>query len=408
MKAMKQSKSYQTVILWVLLAAIVAYLGYSIVSSLRDPLATTTAIEYEAGAGYYATGFVVRSEQLIDSEYDITILTANEGMRVAKNQAVATGYLSENAQQRQARIAELTKQISQLSYAGDYSQSIQDQAKLDAKIAADLSAFSTYLYRRDMNSIEDLSPELKGYILCSSSDEETAKTISAQLERAKNELSHLQTAAAEDTKLITAPAAGYFSTAVDGYESVLTPDLLDSITTRDYEALSPEEELPNHAGKLILGNRWYYTFLMPAGELSGLKKGDRVQIHFARNFYDRIEMRVLRVSQNEAGQRLVVLYSDYYLQNVTLLRKQSAEITYVSYKGLRVPKTAVRVNENGQSGVFVLEGATAKWKPITILRDNGESYVVELDRSRTGNLWPGDEIILGGKGLYDGKVVLGQ
>ena len=405
---MKQSKSYQNIILWILLAAIVAYLGYSIVSSLRDPLNTTTAIEYEAGAGYYATGFVVRTESLIDSEYDITTLTASEGTRVAKGQPVATGYLSENAQQRQARIAELSRQIAQLGYAGDFSQSIQDQAKLDAKIAADLSAFSTYLYRRDMNSIEDLSPELKGYILCSSSDEETAKAISAQLDRAKDELAHLQTAAEEDTKLITAPAAGYFSAAVDGYEAVLTPDRLESITTRDYEALEPEEELPNHAGKLILGNRWYFTFLMPADELSGLSKGDKVKINFARNVYDQIEMRVLRVSKNEAGQRLVVLYSDYFLQNVTLLRKQSAEVTYVSYKGLRVPKNAVRVDENGQSGVFVLEGANAKWKPITILRDNGESYVVELDRSKTGNLWPGDEIIVGAKGIYDGKVVLGQ
>ena len=73
-----------------------------------------------------------------------------------------------------------------------------------------------------------------------------------------------------------------------------------------------------------------------------------------------------------------------------------------------MPKSAVRVSEDGQSGVFILEGANAKWKPITILHDNGESYVVELDRSKTGNLWPGDEIILSEKGIYDGKVVLEQ
>ena len=56
-------------------------------------------------------------------------------------------------------------------------------------------------------------------------------------------------------------------------------------------------------------------------------------------------------------------------------------------------------------GVFVLEGSTAAWKTIHILHDNGESYVVELDKSSTDHLWPGDEIIVGARNLYDGKVV---
>ena len=93
------------------------------------------------------------------------------------------------------------------------------------------------------------------------------------------------------------------------------------------------------------------------------------------------------------------------MQNVTLLRQQSADVVFNSYQGLRVPKDAVRVEDGGQTGVYVLEGATARWKPITILHDNGESYVVELDKTSTANLWPGDEIIIHAKNLYDGKVV---
>ena len=93
------------------------------------------------------------------------------------------------------------------------------------------------------------------------------------------------------------------------------------------------------------------------------------------------------------------------MQDVTLLREQSADITFASYSGLRVPKDAVRVDEKGQPGVYVLEGASAKWKPITILHDNGESYVVKLDKTSTDNLWPGDEVIVNAKNLYDGKVV---
>ena len=43
---MKQGKSYFTVILWILLAAIAAYFGYNVVSSLYAPLMTATVTPY--------------------------------------------------------------------------------------------------------------------------------------------------------------------------------------------------------------------------------------------------------------------------------------------------------------------------------------------------------------------------
>ena len=45
---MKQGKSYFTVILWILLAAIAAYFGYHVISSLYAPLMTATVTPYEA------------------------------------------------------------------------------------------------------------------------------------------------------------------------------------------------------------------------------------------------------------------------------------------------------------------------------------------------------------------------
>ena len=94
---MKQGKSYFTVILWILLAAITAYFGYHVISSLYAPLMTTTVTPYEAGAGYYASGFVVREEELLYSQYGTTVLSCAEGAHVAANDTVATGYRSEDA-----------------------------------------------------------------------------------------------------------------------------------------------------------------------------------------------------------------------------------------------------------------------------------------------------------------------
>lgn len=401
---MKQGKSYFTVILWILLAAIAVYFGYNVVSSLYAPLMTATVTPYEAGAGYYASGFVVREEELLYSQYGTTVLNCAEGAHVAANDTVATGYRSEDAKTRQTRIDELSGQIEQLQYAWSAVSSVYDQAALDADIAGDLAQLSRYLALRDMNSVSDLSPELKGLILRRTGSDSDSGSLQARISTLQAELETLEAQSAGDTSAILAGKAGTFSAAVDGYESVLTPERLMEMTVAEFESVQPDETDANAIGRLVTSATWYYACVVPASELSGVEEGDRATLTFARDYYQPVTMRVARLGGNEAGSRLLVLSSDRALQNVTLLRQQSAEIVFTSYSGLRVPKSAVRV-ENGQTGVYILEGTLAKWKPITILHDTGESYVVTLDTSSTNNLWPGDELIINAKNLYDGKVV---
>ncbi len=401
---MKQGKSYFTVILWILLAAIAAYFGYNVVSSLYAPLMTATVTPYEAGAGYYASGFVVREEELLYSQYGTTVLNCAEGAHVAANDTVATGYRSEDAKTRQTRIDELSGQIEQLQYAWSAVSSVYDQAALDADIAGDLAQLSRYLALRDMNSVSDLSPELKGLILRRTGSDSDSGSLQARISTLQAELETLEAQSAGDTSAILAGKAGTFSAAVDGYESVLTPERLMEMTVAEFESVQPDETDANAIGRLVTSATWYYACVVPASELSGVEEGDRATLTFGRDYYQPVTMRVARLGGNEAGSRLLVLSSDRALQNVTLLRQQSAEIVFTSYSGLRVPKSAVRV-ENGQTGVYILEGTLAKWKPITILHDTGESYVVTLDTSSTNNLWPGDELIINAKNLYDGKVV---
>lgn len=401
---MKQGKSYFTVILWILLAAIAAYFGYNVVSSLYAPLMTATVTPYEAGAGYYASGFVVREEELLYSQYGTTVLNCAEGAHVAANDTVATGYRSEDAKTRQTRIDELSGQIEQLQYAWSAVSSVYDQAALDADIVGDLAQLSRYLALRDMNSVSDLSPELKGLILRRTGSDSDSGSLQARISTLQAELETLEAQSAGDTSAILAGKAGTFSAAVDGYESVLTPERLMEMTVAEFESVQPDETDANAIGRLVTSATWYYACVVPASELSGVEEGNRATLTFARDYYQPVTMRVARLGGNEAGSRLLVLSSDRALQNVTLLRQQSAEIVFTSYSGLRVPKSAVRV-ENGQTGVYILEGTLAKWKPITILHDTGESYVVTLDTSSTNNLWPGDELIINAKNLYDGKVV---
>lgn len=403
---MKQGKVYNKIIIALVIAVIVCYGAYSVFSAVNAPLTTVQAAEYEAGNGCRVTGFVVRQETVLTSPQAITVLTRAEGEKVGVGQTVATGYLTADAQARQNEMEILTAQLEQLEYAGSLSEDPASTAALDEQILSQLGTCAQLTAKRDMASIAEMRTALKGLILRRSTGSEDLSAIRAQADAIRTQLTDLQTVAGADTAQVRAPISGYFSGSVDGYESVLTPARLTDLTAAQLEALAPVEAPAGACGRLISDATWYFAAAVPAEQTESLRVGAEVSVDFSGDFYDTLTMTVTRVGEAEGDVRLLVLASSDYIQDVTLLRRQSADILFNVYAGLRVPKDALRVDEQGRAGVFVLESVTSKWKPVNILYDNGESYVVELDKSSTDNLWPGDVIIVEARNLYDGKVVI--
>lgn len=56
-------------------------------------------------------------------------------------------------------------------------------------------------------------------------------------------------------------------------------------------------------------------------------------------------------------------------------------------------------------GVYAVVGARAEFKPVEIVGESGDFYVVTSIHSDKTALRPGNEIIVSAEGLYDGKVV---
>lgn len=403
---MKQGHTYINIILGLFIAAIVCYFGYYLYSANYEPLRTVTAIEYEAGAGAYTTGFVVRDETVLAQEHEITALTVSEGDRVAKGQTIAVGYDSTDAQDRQSRISQLEHELEQLDYAQSFSSDASEQAALEAQIESNLQAMSRSIARRDMNACVDRSAAVKGLVLRQASPEEELADLTQRISALNAERSSLMAQSAQETSSVTAPGSGSFSGSVDGYEAVLTPASLQEMTLSRLQRLKPGTQTDGALGKLIHGSTWYYITAVDSPSLASVRVGAKLPVSFASSIYDDLTMTVERIGKKENGKQILVLSCDRYMQEVTLLREQSATVVFSTCAGLRVPKEAIRVTEDRQTGVYVLEAGAAEWKYVDILHDNGESYVVKLDKASTDNLWPGDEIIITAEDLYDGKVVL--
>lgn len=399
---------YMKAVLITLLCVVASYLVFSVTRFSGDGFTTYKAVRYEVGDGITTSGFLVRSEQIIKAGTgDIIVPTRAEGEKVGKGQILAVAYRSEAAKAVQERIDTLEQEIAQMKYAYSFSGADPDSATLDSEILQLMNQVTVSSARREFKAADKAAEAMKPYLLRRYINRADAEAIWNRITQAEARLDELRAEAGSEAGFVTAPVSGYFSGIADGYESELTPAFLETATVSSIQKL---ENLPRREtgaiGKLVTSQKWYYAALVPSRNVSGLKLGDRIDVNFSYDFYETVRMKVERISPSEGERCILVLSSESYIQDAVSARSETADLVFADRSGLRVPKTAIYADENSNSGVYVLEGAEAKWKPITILYDNGDSFIVELDKSSTDHLWPEDEIILTTEEIYNGKVMI--
>ena len=394
-------------VLFTLVGVVACYLIFSVTRFSRNGFTTYKAVRYEVGDGITTTGFLVRSEQVLQAGAgDIIVPTRSEGEKVGRGQTVAAVYRSEAARELQDRIDAMEREIDQMKYAYSFSGTDEDSASLDTSILELMSQVTVATARREFPIADQSAETMKPYLLrryISSSD---SPAIQSRIAEAQAQLDALRAQSGSKSGSITAPVSGYYSSVADGYESVLTPAYLEIATVSElqkYNDFSRRES--NAAGKLVTSQKWYFASIVPSQNVITLQIGDWIDVNFAYDFYKTVRMKVERISEVEADSCILLLSSEAYIQDAVSARSETASLVFSDLSGLRVPKTAIYADEDS-SGVYVLEGAEAVWKPITILYDNGDSFIVELDKSSTNNLWPEDEIILTTEEIFNGKVMI--
>ena len=282
----------------------------------------------------------------------------------------------------------------------------------------------------DLTGLERQAMELKSLIYKRSytlglDGADSAAALQASLDDVNAQISSLTAQAAQSTSRVTAGQSGIFSGLVDGYESLITPAMLEELTPAQLEGLAqaqPSED-PSAIGKLITNSTWYFTCTLPEEDAQRLVEGRTVTVRFSRDWSGEVDMTVERLSDPSDGQVVVVLSADKFLSDVTLLRRQTVELVFDTVTGIRLPKEALRVDqrtvtdsETGEqsqvsvTGVYALVGQQAEFKQVTVLAEE-DSYI--LVAPVTGSapsqakkaLRAGDKIIISSGELYDGKVI---
>ena len=387
------------------LAAVLFYFAVQLYNYLSDPVSTTLVTEGQAEDTIALNGWLLRDEEVLPAQSGTLSRERQEGDRVGVGQVLATVYADDGALQTVSQIETLELPLQQLQFALTSYLDPDAALKLDTSITGDILTLRQTLTGGDYTAADSDIAQLKAAVLKRDHPYTSQEEIETEIKAVEGQISSLK-ASLSGAATVTAKAAGTYSAVCDGYETVLTTAFLEDVTPGKLARLQPAGT-ESSMGKLIYGDTWYYVVSLPEEQAAQLKALGTVTLRFAKGFDQNLRMQVANVSAAENGQAAVTLSCRKYLAQTTLLRHQAADVILRTYEGLRVPSNALRVSEEGVTGVYCLDGVTAAFRPVTVLyQGQGYALVRPADGAAdTRTLRAGDEVIASAGALHDGKVI---
>ena len=402
---MKKTSPLMRILPFAVLAAVLVYFAVQLYNYLSDPVTTTLVTEGQAEDTIALNGWLVRDEEVLPAQSGTLSRVQQEGQRVGVGQVLAMVYANDSALQTVSQLETLELQLQQLQFALTSYLDPDAALKLDTSITGNILTLRQSLTGGDYTAAESDIAQLKAAVLKRDHPYTSQEEIQTEIKSVEGQISSLK-ASLSGAAAVTAKAAGTYSAVCDGYETVLTTTFLETVTPGALARLQPAGE-QSSMGKLIYGDSWYYVVTLTEEQAAYLKGQGSVTLRFAKGFDQNIRMQVEAVSEPENGQAAVTLSCRRYLAQTTLLRHQAADVILRTYEGLRVPSNALRVSEEGVTGVYCLDGVTASFRPVAVLyQGQGYALVRPADgTSDTRTLRVGDEVIATAGQLHDGKVI---
>lgn len=396
---MKRTNYLTKIVSVLLFVAMASYLGVYMIKSLTNDIRTAPAVYLSIEESIQMSGVIVRDEEYFESNEQYLSIRAENGKMLAAGDIIAVSFSSEEALKRAGRIHELQLQqqyiISVLQ--GNKSDTVE---KKDGNIKSAITKLAAAAARHETEQLSSAVLDLTALVL----DQSGVNATQADLTTVQEELLSLKQTAARDTKSITASESGLFCISEDGYEHLnfsdlkgISPSKLESLTK------SPEDIPEQVIGKMVYSSHWYYAAYVSQEDAARLKEGESRNLDFGRFASEPVKGKILSISAPEDKKCVVVFRCTTAMADMLSVRFADANTIYDTCEGLRVPKNAAYVDEDG-TYVYVVEGVRAAKKYIEIFRDMDDYYLVEISNEDDA-LKANSNIIISSRELSDGMLL---
>ncbi len=362
-------------------------------------------------------GVFVRNEEVINSPD-----TGNCVMDAAEGEKVPAHY----------RIASVVKNVP-VSIYEDLKKKELEIARAQEAQQENVSKFSGDINKMDneiINKVKDLAQQSVRGSLIESNDTITkinsivykksdifgdSSKSAAYINKLKSEKATIESKLNKNIMEIKTSSAGLISFAVDGYESMLTPDsirnatpkTLDKIitkeTNRDFNIIDAKKGKP--IAKLVKDLESYFMAAVDENESSNFTLDRSVTIRINDTGYS-MDSKIIYSSDVIEGKRIIAFRFDTGLNETVGLRRINADIVLSSSSGLKVPHSCLMNidNKNKTAEIFLVDGMSAKKVKVRIIGMNRDAVIIdEFDGQTSVLLYK--KYILNPINIQEGQVI---
>ncbi len=335
-------------------------------------------------------GVFIRNEKLIMSPE-----TGNCVMDAVDGEKVPAYY----------RIASVVKNVPVSTYAELKTKEMEIERAQNAQ-KENINTFSSDIKKLDTEIIEEVKNLAQQSVRGSLVESYTSLTnidkivyrksdifgdsskSAAYIKKLKNEKAAIQSKLNNNITEIRTNSSGLISYAIDGYETILTPEVirnitpeeLDKITTketnRDFNVIDVVKGKP--VAKLVKDLESHMVAAVDEKHTKTLKLDNTVMLRINETGLS-IDAKIIYSSNLINGKRIVAFKFDTGLNETVGLRRVNADIILSSYTGLKVPYSSLRNIDlkNMTALITLVKGHTATIKKVKIIGMNEDAVIID-------------------------------
>lgn len=375
--------------------------------------ATETALLSEAISSEKFRGVFIRSETPVTfSGNGVLSYKIADGGKVGSGTVIAEVYPDDEQIMRSREIAQLEREL-------DILKKIQNPGTLESAQPASLSAnisesYRALIYSRDMKDYSAFRNEMENLVVGMSTYQIITQEVDGfdqQIIDINSRLAELKGMTAKPSETVTANESAYFVSYCDGYESELTPDNMDKLTVEQLRSIvDGKSSEPGLVGKMISGYNWFI-----AGVIDNTRKlyniGDSIELKFDSSD-EKIDAVITDIREDtDSSVSIIIIECSRFSKALVEHRAESCELIKGEYRGLKVPREAIRfddmeqqtTNSDGEpdgtavvntKGVYIMKGEQVLFKKIDVVYEGSDYVLSEVHEEDPSYLALYDDIMI--------------
>ena len=409
------AKFIKILLLSALAVFLLVFIVYQIYSAAYSPYKTETVSQLTHENKIQVEGMFLRSEEVVKAPHQgyIVHYLYSDGQKVGAGGTVAELYASENDVINYEKIKELNHRLSILEESQDQSSALVTNAEqITTQINNKIEELSKAVYECDVKAIAKCKDDLQILLNRRNIITEKETDFNDYINQIKSELSTRKNNIKNALKAVKAEKNGNFVISADGFENIAKYSKVSQMSASEIESFLLDSKADSASedaiGKLITDFTWYYTMILPIDDREfdeKIKQGTTLKMRFTDVSEQPCDVTVKKVVLDEANSKMAVIVgSEHMTGKFCSARKEKAEIIFSSAKGYKIKKSAVKFDDRGNKGVFVVIAQQMFFRKIDVIYEK-DDYVICSAQSGSGSIKPFDDVIVKGTDLYDGKSI---